>query len=126
MPLNCGLRLLGGEDPRSRASRPRGGLSQGVSGDLDDAFDGPYERRWSVAGCYLRGMGSGRVARVDGVDAVQKKVGKWVEEARLPTVGAPKSDSYEGDGYVIVKDRDTDTVKKVVKTIIEGIKIHYA
>lgn len=93
---------------------------------VDDAFDGPYERSWSVGCAYLRGMGQGRVARVENVEAVQKKIGKWVEEARLPTVGAPKSDSYEGDGYVIVKDRDTETVKKVVKTIIEGLRVHYA
>jgi hypothetical protein len=30
----------------------------------------------------------------------------------LPTVGAPKSDSYEGDGYVIVRHPDTDVVKR--------------
>lgn len=93
---------------------------------VDDAFDGPYERGWSVACCYLRGMGQGRVAKVENVDAVQKKIGKWVEEAKLPTPGAPKSDSYEGDGYVILKDRSTDTVKKVSKYVLETLRVVYA
>ena len=86
--------------------------------------------RWALTlGAILfagRAMGQGRVARVDNVDAGQTTGGTRGEEAKLPTPGAPKSDTYEGDGYVIVKDRDTEVVKKVIKTVIEGIKIHYA
>jgi glutamate synthase domain-containing protein 1 len=53
-------------------------------------------------------------------------IGKYIVEAELPTVGAPKSDGYEGDGYVIVRDRDTEVVKKVIAKIVETIKVHYA
>ncbi len=93
---------------------------------VDEAFDGPYARKFAVGCAYLRGMGRGRVLRVDNVAAVNKKIGKYVEEAKLPTVGAPKSDSYEGDGYVIVKHKDTETVKDVLKYIIENVRVHYA
>jgi hypothetical protein len=48
-----------------------------------------------------------------------------VMEARLPTPGTPRSDSYEGDGYVVLRHDDTEVVKAAVKTVIETIQIHY-
>ncbi len=93
---------------------------------IDGAFDGPWERRWSVGCAFLRGMGRGRVARLDGVDEANQRVRRFVEEAKLPTIGAPKSDSYEGDGYAIVRDRDTDLVRAALKTIIETVRVQYA
>lgn len=93
---------------------------------VDDAFDGPYQRNWSVGCAYLRGMGSGRVVRVENVDAVNKRVGKYVVEAKLPTVGAPKSDSYEGDGFAILKHESTAKVDELLKLVIEHVKVVYA
>ena len=93
---------------------------------VDEAFDGPWERRWSTGCAYLRGSGRGRVVRVTGVAEANERVGKLVVESRLPTVGAPKSDSYEGDGHVIVRHEDTEVVKAAVKTVIETIRVDYA
>ena len=47
-------------------------------------------------------------------------------KSRLPKLGVPKSDHYEGDGYVIVRHPDTDVVAAALKTIIETIKVEYA
>jgi biotin carboxylase len=93
---------------------------------VDRAFDGPYERSYAVGCAYLRGAGHGRVVRVENADSVNKKIGKYVEEAKLPTVGAPKSDSYEGDGFAVVRDRDTKTVEDVLRYIIENVRVVYA
>jgi hypothetical protein len=93
---------------------------------VDDAFDGPWDRKYAVGVAYLRGIGPGRVSAVTGVDEAHAKVGNLVVEARLPAIGAPKRDTYEGDGYVIVRDPDTEVVKAAVKTIIETIQIAYA
>ena len=93
---------------------------------VDGAFDGPFERRYAVGCAYLRGMGRGRVIAVQGADAVQKAVGHLVVEAKLPTVGVPKSDSYEGDGYAIVRAQSTEAVQQALKVIIENVKVHYA
>jgi hypothetical protein len=93
---------------------------------VDGAFDGPWERKYAVGCAYLRGTARGNVAAVTGVHETQEAVGKWIVEASLPTIGAPKSDSYEGDGYVIVRDPRTDVVKDVLTKIIETIKVHYA
>ena len=93
---------------------------------VDEAFDGPYERRYSVGVAYLRGAGQGRVKAVRGVDEANAKVGRLVVDSQLPRVGAPKSDSYEGDGYIIVRDIDVEVVKAAMTTIIETIQVDYA
>jgi ATP-grasp domain len=90
---------------------------------VDDAFDGPFERRYAVGCAFLRGVGRGRITRVVGVDRANELVGELVVESRLPAPGAPRSDSYEGDGYVIVRDPDTEVVKAAMKTIIETIQV---
>jgi formate-dependent phosphoribosylglycinamide formyltransferase (GAR transformylase) len=93
---------------------------------VDGEFDGPWERKYAVGCAFLRGMGRGRVAAVTGVHEAHEAAGKWIVEANLPTVGAPKSDGYEGDGYVIVRDPSTAVVQKLLSTIIETVKVHYA
>jgi biotin carboxylase len=92
---------------------------------VDDAFDGPFERRYAVGCAYLRGVGRGQVLRVTGVERAQELVGSHVVESRLPQPGAPRSDSYEGDGHVIVRHPDTEVVKAALKTVIETIQVQY-
>ena len=93
---------------------------------VDDAFDGPYERKYAVGCAFLRGIGRGRVVDVRGVEQANEQVGRLVVESKLPARGTPKSDSYEGDGYVIVRDSDTEVVKRAMTAIIETIQIEYA
>ena len=93
---------------------------------VDDAFDGPWDRKYSVGVAYLRGTGQGRVTRVTGVDEVNRRMGRLVVDSHLPSPGTPRSDSYEGDGYVLVRDPDTEVVKAAMTTVIETIRIEYA
>jgi phosphoribosylaminoimidazole carboxylase (NCAIR synthetase) len=93
---------------------------------IDNAFDGEWKRKHAVGTAFLRGMGRGRVAAVRGIAELQRQLGPSVVEAKLPQIGASKSDSYEGDGYVIVKDQSTDVVKSLLKQIIETAKVYYA
>jgi biotin carboxylase len=92
---------------------------------IDDAFDGPYERKYSVGVAYLRGVGHGRVVRVSGIEEANQRVGHLVVDSRLPSSGAMRSDSYEGDGYVIVRDPDVEVVKAAMTTVIETIQVEY-
>lgn len=96
-----------------------------ISAVVDGEFHGPWERRYAVGSAFLRGMGHGRVASVTGIHETWEAVGRWVVEANLPTVGAPKSESYEGDGYVVVRDPSTEVVKRLLKTIIETMRVSY-
>ena len=92
---------------------------------VDDAFDGPYHRKYAVGVAFLRGVGHGRVIRVSGVEEASTKIGRHVVDSRLPPLGTMRSDSYEGDGYVIVRDPDVEVVKAAMTTAIETIRIEY-
>lgn len=93
---------------------------------IDGAVPGTFERKYAAGIAFLRGPGSGRVKRVAHVEAAQATVGKLVVEARLPRVGTPKSTSYEGDGYAIVRHEDTAVVERALRHIIETIQVEYA
>ncbi|MBX3208187.1 MAG: ATP-grasp domain-containing protein [Labilithrix sp.] len=93
---------------------------------VDNELDAPWPRKYAVGCAYLRGMGQGRVVEVTGVHETHEAVGKWIMEAKLPTLGATKADSYEGDGYVIVRHESTDAVRAMIKKIIETVKVNYA
>jgi len=92
---------------------------------VDDAFDGPFTRHYAVGCVCLRGVGSGRVLRVTGVDRVQELVGRLIVEANLPELGALRNDSYVGDGHIIVRHPDTEIVIDAIKTILDTIQISY-
>ena len=74
----------------------------------------------------VRSMGRGRVVGVTGVAKANELVGKIVVESKLPSMGAPKSDGYEGDGYIVVRDPSTDVVKRALKILVETVRVHYA
>ena len=93
---------------------------------VDGELDAPWERKAAAASVFLRGMGRGHVSAVTGLHECHEAVGKWIVEADIPTVGAPKKDGYEGDGYIVVCHPSTDAVKEMVKTILATVKVHYA
>ena len=90
-----------------------------------DEFD-PPPRRYAVGAAYIRGQGVGRVKRIRGLDEAQKRFGSIVVEAKLPREGEPPSDSYEGDGYVIVRHHDTDVVEDALRDIVRTIRVELA
>ena len=92
---------------------------------IDGVVEGEWERKYAVGSAFLRGMGHGRVASVRGVREVSEKLGALVVEAKIPTLGAPKAESYEGDGYVIVRHPETEVVKAALKTIVETVRVEY-
>jgi len=93
---------------------------------VDGAFDGPYERSSAAGVAFLRGMGQGRVKAVHGLDAAHEEVGHVVVATKLPVEGAPKSSSYEGDGYAVVQHPETEVVADALRTIIRSVRVEYA
>src|SRR6187455_1824457 len=89
---------------------------------LLDRFD-PPERRYAAGTAYLRGQGRGRVGAVHGVEKLQAELGHLIVEAKLPQPGQPASSGYEGEGYVIVRDPDTDVVRDALQRIISLIRV---
>ncbi len=93
---------------------------------VDGELDAPWVRRHAVGCAFLRGMGRGHVAAITGVREANEAVRQWVVESKLPSIGAPKSESYEGDGYVIVRGDTDQEVTRALRTIVETVRVHYA
>jgi biotin carboxylase len=85
-------------------------------------FD-PPRRQYAAGAAYIRGQGRGRIRNISGIDEVQRRFGSIVVEAKLPLEGQPPSDSYEGDGYIIVRHPDTDVVQHALQEIVSTIRV---
>ncbi len=90
-------------------------------------FEAPA-RKYSAGAAYLRGQvsgtgGSSRVARVTGLEEIRRKLGDLVIEAQIPKPGQPKSTSYEGEGYVILRHTDTDVVRRGLQFVVETLRV---
>jgi hypothetical protein len=90
-----------------------------------DEFD-PPPRRYAAGAAYIRGQGQGRVRRIHGIEAVQRHFGGLIVEAKLPNEGQPPSDSYEGDGYIIVRHPETEVVEYALQEIVKTIRVELA
>lgn len=89
---------------------------------LLDQFS-PPQRNWAVGVVYLRGQGAGTVVALHGVDDLQQRYGHLVVEAKLPSIGQTPGGSYEGEGFVIVRDRATSVVMDAVREIVRTLKV---
>ncbi len=92
---------------------------------VDGELDAPWERKYAAGTAFIRGMGHGRVAAISGVRETHEAIAPYLVEAKLPSIGAPKGESYEGDGYVIVRAETTEKVQELLETILHTIRIHY-
>ncbi len=83
-------------------------------------------RRYAAGAAYIRGQGRGTVRHIHGLDEAQRRFGDLVVEVRLPKHGQPPSDSYEGDGYVIVRHPETAVVENALIEIVRTIRVELA
>ncbi|PYQ26413.1 MAG: hypothetical protein DMF56_24340 [Acidobacteria bacterium] len=85
-------------------------------------FD-PPERKWSMGIAFLRGQGEGRVKAIHCVEDAAREVGSLVVASKLPSIGQTPMGGYEGEGYIIVRDRETAVVERALQTIINTIRV---
>ncbi|MEJ2084388.1 MAG: ATP-grasp domain-containing protein [Acidobacteriota bacterium] len=81
------------------------------------------ERTYAAGAAYLRGLGSGHVIDIQGLERAQAELGHLVVESRLPTRGQPKADTYEGEGYVILRDTETEVVEQALRKLISTVRV---
>lgn len=86
----------------------------------------PPTRRWAAGVAFFRGVGSGRVAAVDGLAQAQAEVGPWVVEQHLPRIGQPKASGYEGEGWAIVRHAETRVVIEALHRLVSLVRVSYA
>lgn len=81
-------------------------------------------RRWACGAAFFRAQGRGeRVVEVLGADEALAAVGDALVEARLPKPGQPRSSSYEGEGWAIVRSATTEGAKEALRTLVSGIRV---
>lgn len=93
---------------------------------VDGCFDGPWERRYAVGTIFLRGTGSGVIDGVHGVESLKRDLGELLMDIHLPRIGAAKSITYTGDGYVTVRHEETKPVEDALDFIARTVCITYS
>jgi len=83
----------------------------------------PAAPRWSAGVAFLRGQGEGRVKAVHRVEEAAAAVGPLVVAAKIPTVGQSPAGGYEGEGFIIVRDRETAVVERALESIINLVRV---
>ncbi len=89
---------------------------------IDGEFQPPC-REYAAGSAYLRGQGRGRVKRILGLAQAQQEIGPLVVETRLPRHGQMPSGSYEGDGYAILRHRETAVVEHALRRLVSLVKV---
>ena len=93
---------------------------------VDGCFDGPLERKYAVGTIFLRGLGSGVVEHVAGIDTIREKLGDSLVETHWPRLGVAKSPTYTGDGFITVRNADLDVVEEALELIERTVQINYS
>jgi hypothetical protein len=90
-----------------------------------DAFT-PKPRRRAAGSAFFRGQGAGsHVAAVDGVERAVAECGAALVELRAPKIGQPRAETYEGEGWAIVRHETTEGLKQALRALIENIQVRY-
>lgn len=92
---------------------------------VHEVFDLQVQREKSGAIVFLRGKGHGRIVSIEGLYEAQKKMGALVHDVSLPKIGALRSSSYEGDGWVIIMHDNAEIVKKAALELIRTVTVRY-
>ncbi len=89
---------------------------------IHERFDVP-ERRFSAGAVYLRGQGKGVVVNVRGAREIADELGEQLVELRLPRSGQAPSNTYEGDGFAIVRHPQTEVVERALERVLATVRI---
>ena len=81
------------------------------------------ERRYATGAAYVRGMGSGRVKAIHGLERAEREIGPLVVASHMPKPGQMQPSSYEGAGYVILRHPETAVVEQGLARILEILRI---
>jgi len=92
---------------------------------LTDSF-AAAPRAYAAGAAYIRGMGTGRIRAVHGLDQAARELGNLVVEAELPRPGQAQGAGYEGAGHVIVRAPETATVDAALARIVRLIRVELA
>ena len=89
---------------------------------VNEEFE-PPARSWAVGAVFLRGQGSGKVVAVHGVEEARRELSSLIVQAHVPRPGQPQSQSYEGEGYVILRHAETAVVEAGLNRVLQLMRV---
>lgn len=92
-----------------------------VNGRIDEQF----QRRYNVATVYKRARGTGRISRIEGAEALQKRFGQHVVWNTLLPPGTPRRDwknTLVSDGFVMLRHADLQRTLEMADAV--GSELH--
>ncbi len=81
------------------------------------------EIKYCSGAAYLRGLGEGHISHVEGLDQIRAKYADMITDIRIPKPGQQKSQSYEGEGFIILRHHDGDVVEAALKDVVDTVKV---
>ena len=84
-------------------------------------------RRYHVACVFKRAQGAGRIARIEGADAVRNALGPHIVEDALLPIGHPRRDwraTLLSDGWIAVRHPRLETCRAMMQTLVNDIQLH--
>jgi len=79
--------------------------------------------KYTSGAAYLRGQGNGRVNKVEGLEEMRSKFNDIITDIRAPKAGQEKSASYEGEGFVILRHKDSSVVENALEEIVKTVRV---
>lgn len=83
----------------------------------------PRERKYAVGTAFFRGIGTGHVVAVHGLDWVMREYGSLIVETELPYLGQVKADVFDGQGYVMLRHPNTSVVEEAILEIVSRVQV---
>jgi carbamoylphosphate synthase large subunit len=89
----------------------------------------PASRRYAAGMIALRPSCDGRITGYSGLEAIQKRFGDCIVASHLPPSGSatqPVEGGYMANAWMRVRHPDYDTLRQIMNTIGETVKVHAA
>ena len=83
-------------------------------------------RRYSAGIIALRPDRDGRIARYDGLDAIQNRYGQWIIDSHLPPAGTPTQPveaGYMANAWVRMRHPDYDELRGMLDAVGQTVKV---
>lgn len=86
-------------------------------------FTPPRERKYAVGTAFFRGIGTGQVVAVHGLEAVLQEFGPMLVETELPYIGQIRANHHDGEGYLMLRHPETRVVEQAILEIVSRVRV---
>ncbi|MBS2040448.1 ATP-grasp domain-containing protein [bacterium] len=86
-------------------------------------FTPPGQRKYAVGTAFFRGMGTGQVVAVHGLESVIREFRPLVVEADLPYIGQVRANHHDGEGYLMLRHPETRVVEQAILEIVSRVRV---